>query len=497
MTLDGLPVITASEMRHIEEAAYALGESDEQFMENAGAGIALLLEKELITPRTSHEICLLIGKGNNGGDAFVAGAHLLEKGFKVTAYQLTPLDQCSPLSQKMGERFKKAGGICQLFQETTRLPEKGVIVDGLLGTGFKGKVEGEMAHLITLANEAECPIYAIDIPSGLNGDTGETEGAVIKADTTFFLGLPKFGFFQGQGWEYVGELKLVDFGLPSALIEKLQPTAHLISEEGAKKWLPKIKRTRHKYEAGYVVALAGQPGMPGAAILSCLAALRAGAGIVRLFHREGTDLSSAPYELIREVLDFSDLSPLFEELTRAKALLIGPGMGRDKLAGEALHTLLTQCKVPVVIDADALFNLKSDDLPTNAILTPHSGEMKRLLNEIPNYANCQSYVEKHQVTLLLKGAPTTIFHPNHPPLIIPRGDPGMATAGTGDVLTGIIAALLAQQLPPREAAALGALLHSLAGEHAAHVETSYGVIATDLIDHLPEAFLDLGAENSI
>lgn len=491
MTLDGLPVITASQMRQIEEAAYLAGASDEKFMENAGAGIAHLLEQELITPRTSHEVCLLIGKGNNGGDAFVAGTHLLKKGFKVTAYLITTLEECSPLSQGMGKRFEKAGGVTTLFQETMQIPEKAVILDGLLGTGFKGKVEGSLVRLIELANQSECPIYAIDIPSGLNGDTGEVTGAVIRADTTFFLGLPKLGFFIGQGWECVGALQQVDFGLSPVHLEKLQPAAILISEEGAKKTLPKIKRTRHKYEAGYVVALAGHPGMPGAAIMSCLSALRSGAGIVRLFYREGTELASAPYELICEALDFNDLSPLFEELERAKALLIGPGMGRDALAAKVLHTLLTAIKVPTVIDADALFHLKSEDLPANAILTPHTGEMKRLLNETPNHTNCQNYVEKHQVTLLLKGAPTTIFHPGHPPLIVTHGDPGMATAGTGDVLTGIIAALLAQQLPPREAAALGALLHAIAGEHAAAIETSYSVIATDLIRHLPEAFLEL------
>jgi len=164
-------------------------------------------------------------------------------------------------------------------------------------------------------------------------------------------------------------------------------------------------------------------------------------------------------------------------------------MGRDQLAALALDQLLQNCPVPLVLDADGLFHLKDQPLPKETVLTPHTGEMKRLLEgETPNITNCQAYAQKHSTTLLLKGAPTIIFHPDQHPLIIPRGDPGMATAGTGDVLTGIIAALLAQGLSSRQAAALGALLHALAGEAAALAKTSYCAIATDLIDHLPEAF---------
>ena len=489
--MNGLPVVTAEEMKRLEKKAFEEGESEQEYMENAGAGIAHVLEECLITPSTHEIVYLLIGKGNNGGDAFVVGKHLLKRGFSVEAFHLFPLDECSHLSKKMGQLFKKAGGKMTLIQSVPPF-EKGIILDGLVGTGFQGAAQGFLAELIEAVNGSGLPVFAIDIPSGLNGNTGEVQSVAIKAEKTIFLGLPKIGFFLEKGWNHVGKLIHVDFGLPKRLLEEARATAYLLSEEKAAKALPKIERGRHKYQAGYVLAVAGSVGMPGAAIMACFAALKVGAGIVRLFypHEMKEELSNAHYELIKEGWDLKDDTRIFEEAKRAKALIVGPGVGRSDEMEEAIKTVLAKAMLPTVIDADGLYFLaknKEMTLPENVILTPHHQEMQRLLDAPPTFELCQRFVKDKEVTLVLKGAPTVIFHPYAEPLIVPHGDPGMATAGTGDVLTGVIAGLVAQGLQMRAAAVLGVYLHALAGEIAADDETSYSVVASDLIHFLSAA----------
>ncbi len=486
----GLPVVSAEEMKRLEKDAFEAGESEQGFMERAGEGIASVL---IANTNVAEEVLLLIGKGNNGGDAFVAGETLLKRGFSVTAYCLYPIEECSSLSQIMHRRFKKAGG---KFTDVLTFPEEGIIVDGLVGTGFQGAAEGVLAETIDDVNDSGLPIFAIDIPSGLHVETGKVETSAIQADTTIFLGLPKIGFFLGEGWNHVGNLVHVDFGLPEKFVEDADPIAALLSEEEAAFSLPEIKRNRHKYEAGYVLAVAGSPGMPGAALMSCLATLKSGAGIVRLFYPEGMkdELATAPYELIKEGWDLKDDTRIFEEANRAKAFIIGPGIGRSKEMEAAVKTLLARITLPCILDADALYFLaehKEMTLPEKVILTPHHQEMKRILGAEPTFERCQDFAKKKHLTIVLKGAPTVVFHPYSDPLIVAHGDPGMATAGTGDVLTGVIAAFVAQGLKMRDAAALGALLHGLAGEIAAEEETSYGVIATDLVHALSEAIHNL------
>lgn len=226
--------------------------------------------------------------------------------------------------------------------------------------------------------------------------------------------------------------------------------------------------------------------------MSCLAALKSGAGIVRLFYPQEMhdELVNAPYELIKEGWDLKEGKRILEESKRAKALIIGPGVGRSAATEKAVVKILRETQLPAVIDADALYFLaqnKAMALPKKTILTPHTQEMERILGSSPNFEKCQNFVEERKVTLVLKGAPTVIFYPGSLPLIVPHGDPGMATAGSGDVLTGMIAGLVAQGVACRDAAALGVSLHALAGEIAAKVETSYCLIATDLIHFLPEA----------
>jgi NAD(P)H-hydrate epimerase len=486
MILEGQKIATANEMARVEKLAYSQGHSDAQFMDNAADAIAEILEAYIEKYGLEKHVLLLTGKGNNAGDAFTAGLRLLENKFSVAAFPLYPREACSPLCQQRYEQFEKAGGKIHPVGTFT-FGSKGVILDGIVGTGFQGKAEGILKSAIIQANQSKLPILAIDIPSGVNGNTGEVGSVAINAAQTIYLGLPKIGFFIGNGWDHVGELVQADFGLPAKFTDQAQAEAYLLNEQNL--FLPPIKRSRHKYEAGYVLGVAGSKAMGGAALLSSLAALRSGAGIVRLFHAPDMHESAFPLELIKEVCD---QDRILEECKRAASLFIGPGLGRTKEVKKILKQLMPQLNLPAVCDADALFFLDECDLPKNCILTPHRREMERLLSGQPvSLSQCQAYAEQKNATIVLKGGPSFVFHPRTRPLVVARGDPGMATAGTGDVLTGVIAAMAAQKCDLRTAAALGTYLHGVAGEMAALDKTSYSMIASDVIDSLPHAIARL------
>lgn len=221
--------------------------------------------------------------------------------------------------------------------------------------------------MIEQANRSKLPILAIDIPSGVNGNTGVVAPIAIKAQETIYLGMPKIGFFIGQGYNFIGKLSRVDFGMDEKYITQAKGKAFLINDQAVPALLPPIERVRHKYQAGYVIALAGSPGMPGAAMLSCLAALRSGAGIVRLFHPKGMEeeFAVAPLELIRHPYSWREPEPIFEEAKRAKACLIGPGIGKEMCS--FIQSVVSKLDLPMVIDADALYHLKV--FPKGAILT--------------------------------------------------------------------------------------------------------------------------------
>ncbi|MES2345727.1 MAG: NAD(P)H-hydrate dehydratase [Chlamydiota bacterium] len=481
-----MKIVTAEEMARVEKIAYTNGASPRNYMLQAGKGIADAAHDFILIHGLEKEVTLLVGKGNNGGDACVAGSVLLEKGYNVTAITLYTFEESSPLCQEMLTHFKNKGGAVAAFPSL--FPRQGVILDGIVGTGFRGKAEGLMLEAIHAAHATQLPILAIDIPSGVNGNTGCVESEAIIAEETIYLGFPKLGFFLNQGWDHVGELKGVDFGLDPQAVADIKAEAELFYPDLNASLLPPIKRTGHKYQRGYLLGIAGSENMPGAALLSSLASLRAGAGMVRLFHL--CSALTAPYEVIHE---YADKERIFEEIKRARALFIGPGLGREREAFKLIKLLLKQSTLPCVIDADALYFLAkhpSSIIRGPAILTPHAQEMRRLLQGIePTPSHCQAFVEKHQVTVVLKGAPTIIFHPGKKPLMIARGDPGMATAGSGDVLTGIIGAFLAQGLTSYQSAISGVFFHALAGESAAVAHTSHSMIASDIIAHLSDAFL--------
>lgn len=497
-----MKVVKAKEMARIENLAYAGGASEEGFMNSAGAGVAEVVQRLVAQMHILPHITLLCGSGNNAGDAYVAGTILREGGFDVTAIALAPLENSSKLCQLQAKRFLRKKGSIKFVTSVDEidLSNSNLLIDGILGTGFHGEVEGLFRAAIEKANATDIPIVAIDVPSGINGTTGEMGGVAIRATVTVFLGLPKTGCFLGEVWDYVGNIHCYNFGLAKQYIDQAQEDFLLIDREMIGSIFPRIrKRTRHKYEAGYVVGLGGCPGMPGAPILASFSTLRSGAGIVRLLHPAGMEgeLSHAPVEVIRQ--GYRDSKTILEAMERASAIFVGPGIGTSDQALQTLREVLPVVKKPCVIDAEALTVLAQHEisLPPCTVMTPHTGEMLRLLHldKMPPFLKflelCQKYAETKSITLVLKGAPTFIFHPGQKPYISAHGDPGMATAGSGDVLTGVIAAFLARTQNTFHAAALGVYFHGVAGEIAAENYTSHCMVASDITDALPEVFAEL------
>ncbi len=495
------PVVSVQTMRHLEEAIFRSGVSEQEMMETAGLGVAKCAQAFILKNNLARKVLLLCGKGNNAGDAFVAGRHLINEKFEVLAVQKETLPTSSKLCQLNAKKFQEVGGV--IVSSIPLLFHPSLILDGILGTGFKGAVKSPHSELILEANQLKIPIFAIDIPSGLDGTTGEACEAAILAKETIYLGLPKAGFFLNQGWNYTGKLSQVSLEIPDFLIDNLKSEFFMSTHALVSSLLPKIVRNRHKYQAGLVLGWGGSPSMPGAPLLASLASLRGGSGITKLLYPQGmeTELSNSPYELIKIPYAANDPNPMFLAFKKANAAFIGPGLGTSEEVVHLLKAIVPTITIPLVLDADALnaYAKHPFPLPKQVVLTPHSGELERLMG--PDFSfkrtteclqRCQDFAERLQVTLVVKGAPTFIFSPHQPIVVNSTGSPGMATAGSGDVLTGLIAALLAQGLSTRDAAISGVFLHGLAGESAEEERGSCrGMIATDLIRQFSNVFSNL------
>lgn len=492
---EGEKITTALAMAEMEKRA--IEEHDAtgaEYMDLAADGITALILDFL--NENQGEIVILCAKGNNSGDAYAVGERLLSKGHQVTALQISNLEESSPLCQSHAKVFCKKGGIILTGDKIKNFsfPSGCLIIDGLLGTGFHGKVEGEMAKLIERVNHLHCGVIAIDIPSGVAGDTGRVEGAAIYADLTIYLGLIKVGHLYNQGYEHVGELAHVNFGISAHYIDELTPFAYLVNPEVIYKNIPRHSRTANKYQVGQVGIVAGCDKYPGAAIIAAHAALRTGAGLVRHYHQEGMGalLTSMAPEVIRTTFSVEAIE---EEKDRIKALLVGPGLGRGARVPKMLEAIYAIGQFPLVIDADALFFFEKID--RLAVLTPHRGELCRLLgcsidvDDLQLLEKTQQFANQHRTTVVVKGAPTTIVSFEGPKVVIPYGNPGMASGGMGDALGGMIASLIAQGMPPREGAILGATLHALAGDRAARCKSEASMTASDLIEAIPHIYTHL------
>lgn len=482
---DRLPhtLYRAAEIRTLEQAAIeAEGITSAELMERAGRCAYRLLRDIWPTARTLTVLC---GGGNNGGDGYVVARLGIQEGLAVRVLALSPPARPSGDAATMANALVRAGGRIEPFQGLPAATD--LIVDALLGTGLARAVAGPWAEVIRQVNAHAAPVLAIDIPTGLDGDTGAILGEAIRATTTIsFLGL-KPGLFTGAGPDCCGRIHFSTLQIPATAYSRVRATARRIDWPMLAEGLPQRPRTAHKGDLGHALIIGGAPGMPGAVRLAGEAALRAGAGLVTIAthpsHAACLNLTR-PELLCYGVADAADLASLIE---RADVVAIGPGLDQTAWA-QALWTAALGAKRPLVVDADALNLLARVPHRCDAwVLTPHPGEAARLLGtttaevQRDRLAAAAALQQRYGGRVVLKGAGTLIQGPTHgPPAVCSGGNPGMASGGTGDVLTGIIAALIGQGLDLDEAVCTGVCLHAAAGDLAAS-DGERGLLAGDLI----------------
>lgn len=429
----------------------------------------------------ARRIAVYCGPGNNGGDGFLLGALALEAECQVVLFALT--DEAHGDAATARTRFEQAGGRVRQWNEATDLPVADVHVVALFGTGLTRAPERHVADLIWRLNRSGQPILALDLPSGLQADTGQCPGEAIKADVTVTFIAHKRGLHTGRASDCVGTLELDTLDLPESLWEGVEPDALLLRPET----LPRRPRDAHKGSNGHVLAIGGESGTAGAIRLCGEAALRAGAGLVSVATREANlfALNAARPELMPHGVDGpQSLQPLLE---RADVLALGPGLGQGAW-GHALWLTALDAGKPLVLDADGLNLLAREPrrFEQPAVITPHPGEAARLLGiavtevEADRFAAARALARRYNAVAVLKGAGSLIADPRGRVAVCPWGNPGMATGGMGDLLTGIVAALIAQGCDTWEAACLGVGLHARAGDAAAR-DGERGLLATDLL----------------
>jgi NAD(P)H-hydrate epimerase len=466
------------------QATMLLGGDPYVLMQRAGAAAF-----ELLLARWPHarRIVIACGTGNNGGDGYVLARLLHRAGRHVRVVHLPERGPGSDTAQRACTDYLAVGGQVELFP--CELDDAEVLVDALFGIGLNRAPDEASAALIEAIDCAGVPVLALDVPSGIDAEHGVAPGAAIHAQLTLQFIVPHLGLYTGDALEYVGERLLHRLDVPISAIEAMTPRAQSWDAAALAEHLPPRRLNTHKGESGRVLCIGGNQGTGGAVMLAAEAALRGGAGLVAVATRASHVtplLARCPEVMARAVEDGAELPPL---LAAADAVAVGPGLGQDDWA-HALWQLALASGKPQVIDADALNLLAASPRPVpNAVLTPHPGEAGRLLG-IPTaevqrdrMAAAQSLAGHFDAVVVLKGAGTIIAAPHRTPRIIAAGNPGMAVGGMGDLLTGVIAALVAQGHTPFEAATLGALLHACAGDAAA-AQGERGLLPTDLLPEL-------------
>ncbi len=491
-------------------------------MENAGTQVVEAME-EFFESDAPGSVAVCCGKGNNGGDGFVVARHLYNLGRDVHAYLFGSADQLqgSPathhaMAQALGVPITEIPDADAWEGHYAALEGYDCIVDALFGTGITGGLRGHYGDVVDAINAAGAAVVAVDLPSGLSADTGNVEGPVVDADLTVTFAAAKLCHVLSPAEDYCGEIYVVDIGIPEASIATIDdPVLMLTPEHCADLLVPRLSDT-HKGTYGRVLVVAGAAGTTGAAVLSALGALRGGAGLVTV----ATPNSVYPIiagqiteALVRpltcaaegEGLGLDAVDEVLELVGSTDVLAIGPGVGTNPETAEAVRRIISQAGVPTVIDADGLNALVGNleqvsEAEDPRILTPHPGEMARLLGcstddvQSDRLASARRLAVETDALVVLKGHRTVLAQPVGPLVLNPTGNPGMATGGSGDVLTGLIAAFLAQRLEPEAAAELGVFAHGAAGDMAADELGEVALIAGDLVDFLPDVFLSLQAE---
>lgn len=440
----------------------------------------------------AQHITLFAGKGNNGGDALVVATLAKEKGHTVTVYHSHPTDTWQGDAAKALLSAQKANVSLIQYDENTRLDhDSDLIVDGLLGTGIRGNVSKDYAAIIDIINKIKAPTLAIDVPSGLNADTGSLSGACVNATITLSLITQKQGLYTGQAPDVTGKLVFLPLALSQAAYDSVSPSGFIASFNQLRQNLPKRANTLHKGQAGHVVVIAGDQGMGGAGLMASLSAYRSGAGLVTLLTHptHANDIMIAHPEIMVHAIDNPSLS-IASFVDRASALVIGPGLNESSWSKSVLSTAVTH-PIPKVIDAGALDYIHQHQLNlSQAILTPHPGEAARLLNttsqavQLDRFRHVKALYDREENIVVLKGAGTLVYAGEKPVFICTAGNAGMASGGMGDILAGIIGSFLAEGVALFDAACIGVQLHSEAADIAMSHHGQRSLMATDVLVEL-------------
>lgn len=506
-----IPVADTAQMRECDRITIEeLGLPGLVLMENASravAGQALDFFKGNAAGKRVEVFC---GKGNNGGDGFAVARHLKNVSALVSVFLVGEVAHLTGDAKFNWELFQRIGGEVSELKDKDRFSRSGpvpdLIIDALLGTGIKGKVSDIYAELITVINETEAPVIAVDIPSGVDGDTGAVNGIAIEAEATVTFGLVKRGLTFPPGRDHCGSVIVADIGIPPEVVARQNISLYIATEEDARKNIPRRKASAHKGDAGHVYILAGSPGLTGAAIISAESAMRTGAGLVvvgvprslnPVLESKMLEAMSQPLaETKNGTLSKRALPEILPRLEWADVVVVGPGLGRDPETAELLEEVFDNIHTPLIVDADGL-NILADfphlkaKLPPDTILTPHPGEFSRLTGVEKSklladpFKSAAFWAQEWKLTLVLKGSPTLTASSSGRMIINSTGNSGMATGGSGDALTGIIAALIGQGIPVAQAAWTGVYIHGAAGDRAMDECGIHGMVAGDIIRHLP------------
>ena len=517
-----MKVLTAKQMQAVDRLAIdEIGIPGVVLMENAGRRVA----EEIVVryaARGLQRALVLAGKGNNGGDGYVVARHLLDNDWDVLTLVLAKEEEVAGDAAVNLTALANCGGQIiyiknddELYAILDEAGEFSVVVDALFGTGLTKPLAGLYLEAIGWMNCQACPVVAVDIPSGIDGSTGRIMGDAVNADLTVSFAFPKIGQVTFPGARHVGELVIADIGIPKQVMYEAAAECLLIDAGEARRLVPGRSSDGHKGTFGHLLVLAGSTGKCGAAVMTAEAGLRGGAGLVTLacpanvhpgVAARVTEVMTVPLDDQEGEASMPALESLKSLAEGKQALAIGPGLGVGADVGSLVRRLMKETRQPVVVDADGL-NALVEDLSIlgcqpdrEIVLTPHPGEMSRLsgltVADIQNDRFCvaREFAVQHKVTLVLKGARTLIVSPNGMVHVNTTGHAGMASGGTGDVLTGLIGSLLAQGLPAVSAATLGVYLHGLAAERLQPKFGDAGLLASDLIYELPAARQALATE---
>ncbi len=504
-------VLSRAEMRAFDAHAIEICKVPSLvLMENAGRGAAEIVERELLGDPRQKRIVVVCGTGNNGGDGFVVARRLFSRGAHVEAWLSGDVAKLTPDALTNMEAFAGIGGhVVPLplgaspAPLTSALRAAHLVVDALFGTGLDRPVIGALADVIAAIGEAPCTKVALDVPSGMNADTGRAMGAAVTADATVTFAHPKRGLLTPHGERLSGKLHVVDIGVPSGLLGG--SSTNLLEPSDVRALVHPRPADTHKYRAGHVAVFAGSPGKVGAALLSARAVLRGGAGAATIVTwpeaADALDVRVVEIMTARITDDDARMDRIDAALVGKRAAVLGPGFGTGESARRAVDHVLATYPGPMVFDADAL-SLHAASIASfeaaggRAVLTPHAGELARLLGttsdaiEADRFAAVRDAAARSNAVVVLKGAHTLIGAPDGRIAVNDTGNAVLATAGAGDVLSGLTGALLCS-LPPFEAACAAVHLHGASGDAWRRAHADRGMLASDIAEGLPAAFAAL------